>query len=89
MPTRKPSVLSRIKQKLEQPFSCEDRAFSPLDPHAGWLLHLIMAIYLFLVVLILMILHWQRFSNQKETSCPPLVGENSNTGVCVTHSPAD
>ena len=52
MPIDKPTELSRIKLKnlnsTARPY--DQRAFSPLDPTAGWLSHLALAIYMFLLL---------------------------------------
>ena len=47
----------------------DQRAFSPLDPTAGWLSNLALAIYTCLLLLIPMLWHKQGIFNQKERIC--------------------
>ena len=51
MPTDKPTELSRVKQNfnsIARPYG--ERAFSPLDFTVGWLSHLALSIYMFVIV---------------------------------------
>ena len=59
MPADKPAELSRIKLKkmnsTARPY--DQRVFNPLDPIASWLLHLALAIYMFMVLISIL---WHR-----------------------------
>ena len=75
MPAAKPTELSRIKLKnlnsTARPY--DQQTFSPPEPTGIWHWHQARAIYIFVVVNFDALAQASDFSNQKETSCLPLL----------------
>ena len=68
------AIEDQVKNSIARPY--DHRAFSPLDPPAGWLSHLALAIYMF-VLLIRRSGTENRFSIRKETICLQLLNAGS------------
>ena len=92
MPIHKPTELSRIKQTLNSIASpYDERAFSPLDFTAGWLSHLALAIYMFVVVNVDALL-WHRqaiFESKGDNLSSSVECRVRTWDVWYTQSPAD